>query len=123
MTAARIPTAVVGATGIVGQRLVRMLEAHPWFRLAEVAGSERSAGRRYGEAVAWGAGEGPPAPAAELEVLGPGAALRSPLVLSALPSSAAKETEPALARAGHIVCTKRVGPPAGRPRPAPSSRR
>ncbi len=105
MTAARIPTAVVGATGIVGQRLVRMLEAHPWFRLAEVAGSERSAGRRYGEAVAWGAGEGPPAPAAELEVLGPGAALRSPLVLSALPSSAAKETEPALARAGHIVCT------------------
>ena len=105
MTAARIPTAVVGATGIVGQRLVRMLEAHPWFRLAEVAGSERSAGRRYGEAVAWAAGEGPPAPAAELEILGPGAALRSPLVLSALPSSAARETEPALARAGHVVCT------------------
>jgi len=51
----RIPTAVVGATGIVGQRLANLLEAHPWFRLAEVAASDRSAGRRYGEAVAWSA--------------------------------------------------------------------
>lgn len=102
---ARIPTAVLGATGIVGQRLVNLLETHPWFRLAEVVGSERSAGRRYGEAVARVAGERPPAHAADLELLGPGAALRSPLVLSALPSAAARETEAPLARAGHVVAT------------------
>lgn len=101
----RIPAAVVGATGIVGQRLVQRLETHPWFRLAEVVGSERSAGRRYGETVAWVVGESPPVGAAELEVLGPGAPLRSPLVLSALPSVAAGATELALARASHVVAT------------------
>ena len=101
----RLPTAVLGATGIVGQRLVRMLDAHPWFRAAEVVGSERSAGRCYGDAVAWAIGADPPAGAHDLEVLPPGAALRSRLVLSALPSRAARDTEPALARAGHLVCT------------------
>lgn len=101
----RIPVAVLGATGIVGQRLVQMLESHPWFRLAEVVGSRRSAGQRYGEAVAWGAGEGPAADAAELAVLAGDASLRSPVVLSALPSSAAEDIELALARAGHVVCT------------------
>lgn len=101
----RIPTAIVGATGIVGQRLANLLEAHPWFRLAEVAASDRSAGRRYGEAVAWLAGERPTAGAADLEVVGLDARLRSPLVLSALPASVARETESALAQSGHVVCT------------------
>ena len=101
----RIATAVLGATGIVGQRLVRMLDAHPWFRLTEVAGSERSAGRRYGDAAAWAIGGDPPEDARDLEVVAPGDELRSRLVLSALPSGAARETEPSLARAGHIVCT------------------
>ncbi len=105
MSAARISAAVLGATGIVGQRLVAMLETHPWFRPEELVGSARSAGRRYGEAAAWAADEGPSADAAELEVLAPGSALSSPLVLSALPSAAARVTEPALAEAGHIVCT------------------
>ena len=102
---ARIDAAVLGATGIVGQRLVRLLEMHPDFRLAEVVGSGRSAGRRYGDAVEWVTGGRPPADAADLEVLGPGAELRSPLVLSALPSPAARETEPVLARMGRVVCT------------------
>ena len=102
---ARIDAAVLGATGIVGQRLVRLLEMHPDFRLAEVIGSGRSAGRRYGDAVEWVTGGRPPADAADLEVLGPGAELRSPLVLSALPSPAARETEPVLARMGRVVCT------------------
>ena len=100
-----IDAAVVGATGIVGQRLVRLLEPHPAFRLSEVVGSERSAGRRYGDAVEWVTGGSPPEEAAHLEILGPGAALRSPLVLSALPSPAAREAEPFLARRGHVVCT------------------
>ena len=42
---------VVGATGMVGQRFVSLLENHPWFHLAVVAASPRSAGKRYEDAV------------------------------------------------------------------------
>ncbi len=97
--------AVLGATGIVGQRLVRMLDGHPRFRLAEVAASERRAGERYGDTVCWAIGGGPPAESAGLELRAPGVPLRSPVVLSALPSSAAEEIELSLARSGHVVCT------------------
>ena len=45
--------AVLGATGAVGQTFVRLLENHPWFELAELAASERSAGRPYGEVARW----------------------------------------------------------------------
>ena len=38
--------AVLGATGAVGQTFIRLLENHPWFELAEVAASERSASSR-----------------------------------------------------------------------------
>ncbi len=101
----RTPVAVLGATGVVGQRLVRMLDGHPWFRLAEVTGSERRAGKRYGDVVPWGIGGDPPERAAGLVLGGPGASPGSPLVLSALPSGPAAETEIALAGAGHVVCT------------------
>ena len=43
---------VIGATGMVGQRFVTLLENHPWFQLTTVAASPRSAGKRYEEAVA-----------------------------------------------------------------------
>ena len=42
---------VIGATGMVGQRFVTLLENHPWFRLTAVAASARSAGKTYEEAV------------------------------------------------------------------------
>ncbi len=42
---------VLGATGMVGQRFVSLLEAHPWFRVSVVAASAKSAGRPYAEAV------------------------------------------------------------------------
>ncbi|MDQ4144714.1 MAG: aspartate-semialdehyde dehydrogenase, partial [Actinomycetota bacterium] len=42
---------VLGATGAVGQRLVRLLNGHPWFEIAAMAGSERTSGKRYGEVV------------------------------------------------------------------------
>ena len=45
----RIPVAVLGATGAVGQRLISLLDGHPGFILAEVAASERSAGKRYAD--------------------------------------------------------------------------
>lgn len=42
---------VVGATGMVGQRFVTLLDGHPWFQLSAVAASANSAGKTYGEAV------------------------------------------------------------------------
>ncbi len=41
----KIPVAVLGATGSVGQRFIQLLENHPWFEVKEVAASERSAGK------------------------------------------------------------------------------
>ena len=44
---------ILGATGLVGQRLIERLEAHPWLRIAALAASERSADRSYADAVSW----------------------------------------------------------------------
>ncbi|MBC8163948.1 MAG: aspartate-semialdehyde dehydrogenase, partial [Roseiflexaceae bacterium] len=50
---AKIPVAILGATGAVGQRLVTLLYNHPWFEIAALTGSERTVGRPYGELVRW----------------------------------------------------------------------
>ena len=50
---AKIPVGILGATGIVGQRFVQMLEHHPWFEIAWLAASDRSEGRPYAEAARW----------------------------------------------------------------------
>ncbi len=42
---------IVGATGMVGQRFISLLADHPWFEIALLSASERSAGKTYGEAV------------------------------------------------------------------------
>ena len=42
---------IVGATGMVGQRFITLMEGHPWFNLTTLAASSRSAGKPYGEAV------------------------------------------------------------------------
>ena len=47
----KLRAGVLGATGIVGQHLVKLLAGHPWFELTEVAASERSSGKSYAEAV------------------------------------------------------------------------
>jgi aspartate-semialdehyde dehydrogenase len=95
--------AVLGATGAVGQAFVRLLEGHPWFELAEVAASERSAGKAYRDAAKWIEGSMPET-AAGLPVLAcdPGV-VRAPIVFSALDAAAAGEIEPLFARAGRAV--------------------
>jgi aspartate-semialdehyde dehydrogenase len=99
----RVPVAVLGATGAVGQTFVRLLARHPWFELAEVAASERSVGRRYGEVVRWLEGELSPGIAA-LQVLPcDPAAVRARVVFSALDAAAAEPIEPAFAEAGAFV--------------------
>lgn len=99
----RIPVAVLGATGSVGQRFVELLHDHPWFRLAEVCASERSAGRPYAEAARWMQASPLPGDVAEM-VVGPCAPpLESRLVFSALDAGVAGPVEQAFAEAGHLV--------------------
>ena len=50
---ARIPISILGATGTVGQKFVRLLAEHPWFEIAALSASEQSAGKRYGDVVRW----------------------------------------------------------------------
>mgnify|MGYP002787145760 CR=1 FL=1 len=99
----RFDVAVLGATGAVGQTFIRMLDGHPWFRVAEVAASERSAGKPYAEATAWLEGDLPSAVAALTVLPCDPAAVTAPIVFSALDSSVAGTVEPAFARAGRTV--------------------
>lgn len=99
----RLPVAVLGATGAVGQAFVRLLADHPWFDLVEVAASSRSEGRPYREAARWLEGTMPPGIAAlDVKACTPDA-VRAPIVFSALDSSVAGEVEEAFARDGRLV--------------------
>ncbi len=99
----RIPVAVLGATGAVGQRMAVLLSGHPWFRLAEVAASERSIGKSYGEATRWILPGDIPEESRGLPVVPADSRLSSKIVLSAVDASVADEIEPLHARNGAIV--------------------
>jgi aspartate-semialdehyde dehydrogenase len=102
----KIPVAVMGATGSVGQRFIQLLDGHPWFEVVALSASDRSVGKRYGEAVHWILPEPMPAWAAEMPVLPTRPdALQVPLAFSALPTEVAGEAESAQAQAGTWVCS------------------
>ncbi len=102
----QIPVAVLGATGSVGQRFVSLLDAHPWFKVAALTGSDRSVGKPYAQACRWVLTDPMPEWAREM-VIAPSSpeALEARIVFSALPSDEAKEVEPVFARAGMAVCS------------------
>ena len=100
---AKIPVAVLGATGSVGQRFVQLLEHHPWFYLHEVVASERSAGKAYKEAADWKLDTLLPAAAGALQVKELGSELESRLIFSGLDSSVAGEAEELYANRGAVV--------------------
>ena len=52
MMKSKIQVGVLGATGMVGQNYIRLLENHPWFQVSFLTASPKSAGKKYGEAVA-----------------------------------------------------------------------
>jgi aspartate-semialdehyde dehydrogenase len=49
----KYPIGILGATGMVGQRYIQLLENHPWFEVTWLAASDRSSGKTYGEAAKW----------------------------------------------------------------------
>ncbi len=97
--------AVLGATGAVGQRFISLLAGHPWFDLVGLAASDRSVGKRFGEAVHWLLPAPIPEGVAEMELLPTDTSLDAELCFSALPNDAAREHEAPLAAAGHHVFT------------------
>ena len=100
----RTPVAVLGATGAVGQTFIRLLAEHPWFRLAELAASERSAGRTYAEAAKWiGTSDMPDDVRGMVVRACDPSEIASPIVFSALDASVAGDVEAAFARAGRMV--------------------
>lgn len=105
MTQAQIPVAILGATGAVGQKFVRLLDAHPLFSIAAVAASERSVGKSYGEVVRWLEPSPLPPDVAALPVVACEPDIPGAIAFSALDASAALDIETAFAGAGYAVVT------------------
>jgi aspartate-semialdehyde dehydrogenase len=94
---------ILGATGTVGQRFAQLLEDHPQFEITAMAASDRSVGKPYSEACAWKLPGSIPASVCDIVVQPIGPPLDCDIVFSSLPSSVARETEEAFARAGYPV--------------------
>ncbi|MBX3299919.1 MAG: aspartate-semialdehyde dehydrogenase [Acidobacteria bacterium] len=94
---------ILGATGTVGQRFCRLLEDHPQFEITALAASDRSAGKPYEEACAWKLPGRIPAAVRYIVVQPIEPPLDCDIVFSSLPSSVARETEEAFARASYPV--------------------
>jgi len=101
--AGKIPVGILGATGVVGQRFIQMLEHHPWFEVAWLAASDRSEGRPYAEATRWRLKTAIPERVGQMMVspATPGAAPK--VIFAALDASIAAELEPRFAEAGCAV--------------------
>jgi aspartate-semialdehyde dehydrogenase len=99
----RIEVGILGATGMVGQHFIKFLQGHPWFELKWLGASDRSAGKKYKDAMTWHLAGGVPATVADLTVeeSQPGNAPR--LLFSAMDAAVATEIERAFAQAGHVV--------------------
>ena len=112
MTYCKIPTTymqkrhkigILGATGMVGQRFIQLLENHPWFEVAWLAASDRSSGKRYGDAVRWKLDTQLPQHIADMPV-SPAEPEGAPkIIFAALDADIAREMEPKFAAAGCAV--------------------
>ncbi len=101
---------ILGATGMVGQRFIQLLEGHPWFEVAWLAASDRSSGKRYGDAVRWKLDAPIPEGVAKLPVSVAEPLPGSPhgtdapaIIFAALDAEIARALEPRFAAAGCAV--------------------
>ena len=111
---AKIPVAILGATGEVGQKFVINLQRHPWFEIKELYASERSAGKSYAgaldygkESSRWFCHEKPDKKILDMMVSNVGNVRtdESNLFFSALPSETALEAEGKIAKEKPVVST------------------
>jgi aspartate-semialdehyde dehydrogenase len=98
----RIEVGILGATGMVGQHFIKFLQGHPWFDLKWLGASDRSAGKKYKDAMTWHLGVVPDSVSdITVEECKPGNAPR--LLFSAMDAGVATDIERAFAQAGHVV--------------------
>ncbi|MGD0929969.1 MAG: aspartate-semialdehyde dehydrogenase [Candidatus Korobacteraceae bacterium] len=103
MSQHKIPVGILGATGVVGQRFIQLLENHPWFEVAWLAASDRSAGQSYSDAAKWRLKTPVPDRVRDIKVSNatPDGAPR--VIFAALDAGIAREMEPQFAAAGCAV--------------------
>ena len=94
---------ILGATGVVGQRFIQLLESHPQFAVTALAASDRSQGKTYAEACTWRLPGEMPESVREIGVEPPAPPLDCDFVFSSLPGEVAKVTEEDFAQAGYPV--------------------
>lgn len=99
----KIPVAILGATGTVGQKFITLLEGHPYFEIRELVASQKSAGKAYRDAVLWKQDRLIPEKIASMTVKDLESPLESVILFSGLDSSVAGEAETRYANAGHWV--------------------
>lgn len=97
--------AIIGATGAVGQKFIRLLEKHPQFRVSELVASERSGGKTYGEATQWLEESRIPKEVRDLEVRSDTFDLDADVCFSAIPGGKAGPVEREFAKRGYPVFT------------------
>ncbi len=100
---AKIPVGILGATGMVGQRFIQLLESHPWFEVAWLAASERSFGKSYQEAARWKMKTPIPARIAPMPLSAAEPKGAPKVIFAALDAEIARDMEPAFADAGCAV--------------------
>jgi len=99
----KIEVGILGATGMVGQRFVSLLEHHPWFELTWLAASDRSAGKTYAETCNWRLRDPMPEKVAAMIVNECQLGQAPQLLFASLDSKVAGKVEQEFARAGHVV--------------------
>jgi aspartate-semialdehyde dehydrogenase len=99
----KIPIGILGATGIVGQRFIQLLERHPWFEVAWLAASDRSEGKIYSEAARWRLKTPIPTNVAAMRVSAASPEGAPKIIFAALDAAIAAEMEPPFAEAGCAV--------------------
>lgn len=101
----KIPVGILGATGTVGQRFIQLLEDHPWFEVAWLAASERSAGLAYQEAAKWKLTTPIPERVRGMKVAAATPDGAPKVIFAALDAALAQELEPKFAASGRVVIT------------------
>ncbi|AKG91139.1 aspartate-semialdehyde dehydrogenase {non-peptidoglycan organisms} [Geoglobus ahangari] len=102
----RYKVAILGATGMVGQKFIQLLDNHPWFDVSAVIASERRVGKIYGEEVDWIVSRDVPKSVRDLEMLPMDPKkVDADIVFSALPSDVAREVEAKFAAEGFVVAS------------------
>ncbi len=99
----KLRVGILGATGMVGQRFVELLENHPQFQITALAASDRSQGKTFAEACTWRLAGEMPEFVKSLPVKAPEPPLDCDFVFSSLPGDIARETEGNFATAGYPV--------------------